>query len=646
MAEVFRAQEPRPAGEPRLVAVKRMLPALAEDPKSRTMFAEEARLGGRVMHDNVVDVLGYGEEGGRPYLVLEYVPGVDLWRMMRTLIRDGQQVSISMTVFIMRALLRGLQAVHEAQTESGESLLLVHRDISPSNVLLSIRGEVKVSDFGIALSGKGISGTNGPLTDRAKGKLGYLAPEQVTGEKVDRRADVFSAAVIAAELLMGRPLFAGGSELAVLLAIRDAEIHPFVERTETLPAGLGELIQKALSRTPEARLSTAQEFSERLAPFMTEDLDALCEELSQMVKRSIEVSRTPVPEPLSQALHASDATPMVPIPADDSEGVSTRESPVVSFEVLKVDGSPAGTYTYAAMVEAISTGRLGPADRLREIDPEARPSVAPAFRPIGGIPALNRHFPPSTMTPRTAEQQQPDAPDEAVSLTNGGIVVALSLSAMRADTGLWLCEAGGVRKEIYIQEGTPEFVTSNVAQELLGEFLVAQGVITRSELDMALAVMPRFEGRLGETLRALGLVDPVPLFQHIGEQIRQKLLDLFRWNVGSASFYRGVPPPPTNFPPGLDAWQLILEGMKLRLQEGVEEEPLLLPSPNVRRTARGADLASEPNLAPELRMILALLETPQPTSVIVSESAAPDGIRRGLAELLVLDRLGAIAGIH
>jgi eukaryotic-like serine/threonine-protein kinase len=150
----------------------------------------------------------------------------------------------------------------------------------------------------------------------------------------------------------------------------------------------------------------------------------------------------------------------------------------------------------------------------------------------------------------------------------------LGHAALSLESGLLLCELGEIRKEVYLKEGTAHFVSSNLASELLGEYLVARGVISRGELDMALAVMPRFEGRLGETLTALGLVEPVHLFQHIAGQVRSKLLDLFLWTSGTASLYRGVAPPPSGFPLGIDPWQVLFEGIRMRMEAGAADAQL------------------------------------------------------------------------
>lgn len=620
--------EPRPAGEPRVVVLKRMLPAVACEPGSRSMFQAEAELGANIRHENVVEVLGVGQHDEQPYLVLEYVRGVDLWRLARWARREGREVGTQLALYVVRQMLAGLHAVHEARNLSGHSLGIVHRDVSPSNVLLSVHGDVKLGDFGIAWSRMREKLPNAPLNERAKGKLGYLAPEQVIGADVDRRADVFSAGVIMAELLMGRPLFAGGTELAVLLAIRDAKIHPFLEMMGTLPTGLGEVIVSALAREPAARIATASELSSQLSTFQAETDDDLRAELASLVKPALrgatyadaadlgedEDSATPL-FPIEDAFERATPVGAPPATAHASAGGDgppiTADIPVVLYEIRTSRGTNLGAMPYAEIVEAVATGQVGPDDLVREKDSGTE------LRRVQEVPGLRRHLPPSTMTPTTRRRDAPEAADEMVPLAHGGMISALGWSVLRRDTGLWLCETGGVRKELYVKDGVPEFVTSNLAEELLGEYLVSKRVISRGELDMALAVMPRFEGKLGDTLAALGLVEPVHLFQHIAGQVREKLLDLFTWNGGQAELYLGVPTPDISFPLGLDPWVMLDEGIRRRLQAGLEDERFEGRERDCLQQV--SDVPREVNraaLPPRVRRVLATLHRPTALSEV------------------------------
>jgi serine/threonine-protein kinase len=633
MAEVFRALEPRAAGEPRVVVLKRMLPHIADESNAHRMFAEEARLASHVTHPNVVHVLGHGEIEGQPYLTLEYVPGCDLWRLNRRLTRHSRKLEHDLVVYLVRQILSGLDAVHRATDHAGGTLGIVHRDISPSNLLISIHGDLKIADFGIARADVDAFEANTAV--RANGKLGYLAPEQVSGGQVDQRADLFSTGVIAAELFMRRPLFTGGSELAVLLAIRDAEVHPFVEFLPQLPEGLGSVILNALSANPEERPPTARAFWAALEPWQSRPEEVLRAELAALVgsitaeSRIRKTSADTIPKP---------TMPPTPLVLADEHPSTTNVTPL-EYKIRKPNGATVGPLAYAKVVEAVATGQVDGGDDI---------SVAGGdFQPLSSVQDLYRHVPVSRMTPTTTRVHASAAADRSIHFEDGGFVRALARTLVARRTGLWLCEQGGVRKEVYSKDGVPAFVTSNLAGELLGEYLVKERVITRSELDMALAVMPRFEGKLGDTLVALGLVEPLELFQHIAEQVREKLLDLFTWESGTATFYDGVDPPSSGFPLRLDAWEILDQGLRRRIAAGFETKLIL---------ERGQDLVVQPGridtgvataaLPEDVRAALRFCEEPQSIEQVaqfVTQQPSNTDPQRGYRVAALLLSLGAVA---
>ncbi len=632
MAEVFRALEPRAVGEPRVVVLKRMLPHIADGSNAHAMFAEEARLASRITHPNVVHVLGHGEIEGQPYLTLEYVPGCDLWRLNRSLTRHSKRLEHDLVVYIVRQILSGLDAVHTATDRCGSALGIVHRDISPSNVLISIHGDVKIADFGIAQSDSDPFAAD--TASRANGKLGYLAPEQVSGSEVDPRADLFSTGVIAAELFMRRPLFAGGSELAVLLAIRDAEVHPFVEFLPHLPGGLGEVVLTALSANVDERPPTARAFWAALEPWQSRPEEVLRAELAEVVAgiaaetRTIKTSADKVPKPTMAP------TPMLLA----NEHPSTTNVTPLEYKIRKPNGATVGPLPYAKVVEAVATGQVTGDDSV---------SVAGGdFQPLSSHRDLYRHVPASRMTPTTTRIASAAAADRSMEFENGGFVTALVRTLVTQRTGLWLCEQGGVHKEVYAKLGVPAFVTSNLAGELLGEYLVKKRVINRSELDMALAVMPRFEGKLGDTLVALGLVEPLELFQHIGEQVREKLLDLFTWASGTATFYEGVDPPSSGFPLRLDAWEILDRGLQRRIAAGFESELILERGQHRVVQADRIDTAvATADLPEDIQQVLKLCKKPHSVDDLVDFvnglPETPDP-QRGYRVVAILMALGAI----
>lgn len=624
MAEVFRAAEPRTAGEPRTVVIKRMLPSLASEAPARAMFEAEARLGSLVDHPNVVKVLGSGEQDGLPYLVLEHVPGLDLWRLTRWLTRERRVLGTDLAVHVTRELLAALHAVHSAVDEAGRALGLVHRDVSPSNVLVSMHGQVKLGDFGIARALLSESYPQAAAGARGKGKLGYLSPEQVAGQATDRRADVFAAAVISAELLMGRPLFAGSSELAVLLAIRDGDVHLFDQAAPTLPSDIAAAVRHGLARDPEHRASTAAALSELL-----ERADRAGESRGEEPAR-----RAALAGIVSEAMRSRGPSGVIAAqPAIRDEETRTTEHPELVYRVRTTDGRTLGPWTYAKLVEAVTTIEVGSAD---EVSLGSEP-----FRPLRDMPDVFRHVPASSLDERTQRYATPAEPDHSYDVATGGVGRALAQVLLEKDTGLLLFEQGSVRKEVYVVDGTPEFVSSNLASELLGEFLVARGVISRGELDMALAVMPRFEGRLGDTLTALGLVEPVHLFRQIASQVQEKLLELFTWPYGRGSFFRGVARPPSGFPLGLDPWRVLEEGLDRRIAGGLDPDVEGLNFQTRRPAPRG--LVAAP-LSTFARKVLDRATRPAPYSELAA--LAPDSgkrdPRRARREIALLVALGAL----
>ncbi len=627
MAEVFRAREVRAVGEPRVVVIKRMLPHVAAEESGLLMFREEARLGAQVAHPNVVELLEVDSADGHPYLALEYVPGCDLWRLSRWLVREGRVLGVELATFVLRELLAGLEAVHEARDASGAPLGIVHQDVSPSNVLLSVHGDVKLGDFGIAKAA--VARSLPAASGRPKGKLGYLAPEQVTGGSATRATDVFAAAVIGAELLLGRPLFSGGSELAILLAIRDANVRPLLELG--LPPALEDALTRALARDPKARPASAAELASLLAPLVKGPESALRRELAGLVMQASglegETERTPMIE--GSLPPGAERTPM------------TRDLPTQSFVVELSSGGKLGPWRFATVIEAITTGRIGPGDRV-SID-------GSTAVPIEREPTLARHLPMATLTPLTRDATIATDPDARRNFAGGGFVRGLAESALRRDTGLWLCEHGGVRKEVYVRDGAPVFVGSNVAGELLGEHLVARGVISRGELDMALAVLPRFEGKLGDTLVALELVEPVVLFRQIAEQVRERLLDLFTWESGTAELYRGAGLPPSvgGFPLDLDVWEILRAGVDRRLDAGLEEARFkghLLD--DLERVRQLPSFVQEDALPEELRELLARTATPCPLPDLVDALSRPKDLRRGYRAAALALALDLVAWRH
>jgi serine/threonine protein kinase len=261
MATVHLARLLGPVGFARTVAIKRLHPHLAKDPEFVAMFLEEARLAARVRHPNVVATLDVVSDDGELFLVMEYVAGESLSRLVRKARERGEHVPPRYVIGIMSGALEGLHSAHDAKSEKGQPLGLVHRDVSPQNVHVGVDGVPRLLDFGIAKATNRVQETR---TDQIKGKVAYMSPEQLAKGAIDRRADVYSASVVLWETLTGQRLFKADDVPSLVYAI----INEAVERPSAvvpdLPAGLDEIVMKGLERDADKRWSSAREMAAAL----------------------------------------------------------------------------------------------------------------------------------------------------------------------------------------------------------------------------------------------------------------------------------------------------------------------------------------------------------------------------------------------
>ena len=255
MATVYLGRLAGDAGFSRTVAIKRLHPQYAADPDFAAMFVDEARLAARVRHPNVIttlDVVAHGEE---LFLVMEYVEGESLAQLARLSQAKGERIPNEIIASVVCGVLHGLHAAHEAKSESGVPLDIVHRDVSPQNVLVGIDGAPRVIDFGVA---KAIGQLHTTREGQVKGKLAYLAPEQIMGGTLTRQVDVFAAGVMVWELLTGSRLFAGGNEGEVLGRVLHHVVEPPSRFTPDVPPALDAVVLRALERDPSARFATTE----------------------------------------------------------------------------------------------------------------------------------------------------------------------------------------------------------------------------------------------------------------------------------------------------------------------------------------------------------------------------------------------------
>jgi serine/threonine protein kinase len=265
MAQVFKAQAVGPGGFKRDVVVKRILPEYGRDPEFIRMFVDEAKLLGLLHHPNIVQVYDFGEDDGTLFLALEYVEGPSLSRVLRTLRGANKRMPAPIAAFIAREICRALTCVHELCDEHDRPLGAIHRDVTPSNVILTPAGEVKLLDFGVATFKNALQGTK---TGTVKGKPAYLAPEQLEGKAIDGRVDLFALGIVMHEMLTLQHLFAGDSDLGTVKQIMEREIpRPSADRND-VPEVLEQTVMRALERDRARRFSTAAEMGAALDDFV------------------------------------------------------------------------------------------------------------------------------------------------------------------------------------------------------------------------------------------------------------------------------------------------------------------------------------------------------------------------------------------
>jgi serine/threonine protein kinase len=262
MAEVYRGESAGVEGFRKRVAIKRVLPHLSANRDFIDMFLDEARLGAYLSHSRCVQVFDIGQAGGAHFIVMEYVDGADLQAVLEFLSARQQSMSIEVACKIVLGVCEGLSYAHQATDHQGSPLRIVHRDISPHNVLLTRHGEVKLVDFGLAKASSHLVSED---HDIVKGKFGYLAPEVTLGQGSDHRVDIFAAGILLWEMLAGRRLFRGESDVDTFHLVRATHVPDVRELREGIPDALFASLGRALAREPKDRYQTADDFAKELS---------------------------------------------------------------------------------------------------------------------------------------------------------------------------------------------------------------------------------------------------------------------------------------------------------------------------------------------------------------------------------------------
>jgi serine/threonine-protein kinase len=282
MGEVYLARQRGIDGFSRMLVLKTLLPHLCEDEEFITMFKDEARVTAQLIHPNICQVFEFEQVGGVYYMAMEYLRGDDLRRLWKACEARGAPLRVPLICRIIADAAAGLDFAHSLHDADGQPYNIVHRDISPQNILVTFEGGVKVIDFGVA---KAAGRAQHTRTGALKGKYSYMSPEQVAGAAVDNRSDIFALGIVLHELLTGRRLFKADSDVQTLARVRECHVPPPSRLNPQLPVGLDPIVQKALSKDPNDRYHTAQEFRLALEDWLIQErMSASSAHLAEFLK--------------------------------------------------------------------------------------------------------------------------------------------------------------------------------------------------------------------------------------------------------------------------------------------------------------------------------------------------------------------------
>lgn len=511
MAELFKAQLTAQHGFEKLVTIKKILPHLAVDRSFIEMFIDEARLTAQLDHPHIVQVFELGTDADTPYIAMQFVDGLDVLGLLRECARAQIRLPPDIAAFIARDVLDALDYAHQAVDSSGRSLGVIHRDISPGNVLLSWRGDVKLTDFGIA---RAVERRHKTEAGTLKGKYGYMSPEQVSGGEVDYRTDIFTSGILLAEMVMARRLFTAANDLDILLQVRDARLERLHKYSSEFPEELRHIVVKALQRRPEARWQTAAAMRDALDEWLAAE--------SRVTQRDLAAFLTQVVQaPTSELARGA-------IVDEEHEELAGISGPHTRERLANAE----------AEVRAARARFLSQNERSSSVDDAAAELDEVEPNDVGNW----------------------SGPSELGDLAVVPPIRLLYRLAKSHATGLLKLEHGSVVKEAYLQDGQPLYISSTLPSERLGRHLIAEGILTRESLARARAVMPSFGGKLADTLVGLDLLTPLEAYRILATQVGSKLITACAWTDGRYTWAPGHPNPWRTRPLHLDIHRILGAG--------------------------------------------------------------------------------------
>lgn len=364
MAELFLAREKGIAGLERLVIIKRILPHLADQPSFVEMFLREARIVARLSHPNVVQIYDLGNENGTYHIAMEYIHGSTVRELLLLLQQEKQRPPLPVIISIIEQACRGLHTAHELKDLDGQDLGLVHRDISPHNLMCTTDGNVKLLDFGVAKSTT--AGVEATYSGNLKGKFAYLSPEQCLHEPLDRRSDIFGMGIVFWEMLTMRRLFKRKTELDMMQAVIGGDVPRPSIFSEAIPPVIEAVVMKALATDRDERFSSAEEMQRALvraarAAEIDYSEDDVKRFINDVAREKLEERRETISNACERALTSSERRRLLHLTGSNSQSLS-RATGEDHFEDLPTVVERPGSISRSS-----EQTRLTPADRLEEV---------------------------------------------------------------------------------------------------------------------------------------------------------------------------------------------------------------------------------------------------------------------------------------
>ncbi|HET9992494.1 MAG TPA: serine/threonine-protein kinase [Kofleriaceae bacterium] len=413
MAELFLARTVGPENFEKLVVLKKILPNFAENPKFVRLFLDEARLAATLDHPHIAHVYDMGKVDGNYFFTMEYIHGQDVRATLRRTARFDQKFPLDHTVLIVHAVAAALHYAHERRKPDGSLLDIVHRDVSPSNVLISYDGAIKLVDFGVA---KAATSSVKTRTGTLKGKIAYMSPEQAKGSTVDRRSDVFALGIVLWEMITTQRLFKGDNDLATIQLIINSKPQPPRELRPECPEELERITMKALSNDPETRYQTAEELQLDLEELARElrlkqSSIALRSHMQELFAEEIKAWKSAQASGVTLMDHVTSAsivemtTPVseneISFLDDDDEDEDSRQQPTAEGVITATTPRPSQNTMPPIAVT------IAPSVVVNRIDhtpygPQSAVPVPLPPSPSGGVPRQISHTPSHPVVARTS----------------------------------------------------------------------------------------------------------------------------------------------------------------------------------------------------------------------------------------------------